>query len=201
MTWRLSSAEFARLKGEGNRRALRALVDSGEPPGLLAYVGDEPAGWCAVAPRDAYPRLDRSRVLARVDDRAVWSVSCFYVAKPFRRSGLSLALLEAAVAHARTRGARIVEGYPVEPRTGAMPDVFAWTGLASTFRSAGFREVARRSASRPILRRGLRGPAGRGGGRAGRGRKDGPGPGRKEGSRSRGSRDSPRPRKGSAPGR
>jgi GNAT superfamily N-acetyltransferase len=160
MTWRLSSADFARLKGEGNRRALRALVDSGEPPGLLAYVGDEPAAWCAVAPREAYPRLDRSRVLARVDDQPVWSVSCFYVARPFRRSGLSLALLEAAVAHARERGARIVEGYPIEPRQGRVPDVFVWTGLASTFREAGFQEVARRSETRPILRRGVggRGP-------------------------------------------
>ena len=33
-----------------------------------------------------------------------------------------------------------------------MPDVFAWTGMASAFRKAGFREVARRSAGRPIMR-------------------------------------------------
>lgn len=168
MTWRLLSPEYERQKGEGNRRALRSLVDSREPPGLLAYVGDEPAGWCAVAPREAYPRLERSRVLERVDDRPVWSVVCFYIAKPFRRSGLSGALLEAAVAHARKRGARIVEGYPVEPRKGAMPDVFAWTGLASTFRRAGFREVARRSDTRPILRRTVRGPGAGKGSAAGR---------------------------------
>jgi len=90
--------------------------------------------------------------LARVDSKAVWSVTCLFVARPFRRAGVSVQLLRAAAGHARSRGAAIVEGYPVEPRTDAMPDAFAWTGLVSAFRKAGFREVARRSATRPIMR-------------------------------------------------
>jgi GNAT superfamily N-acetyltransferase len=151
MWTRLPSAEFATGKGAGNKRAFRRLVESGVPPGILAYRGGEPVGWCAVAPRSAYRRLERSRVLAAVDDQPVWSVVCFFVARPYRRHGLTAMLLRAATDYAVKRGARIVEGYPVDSAKTA--DAFAWTGLASAFRRAGFREVARRSPTRPIMRR------------------------------------------------
>jgi len=152
MYWRLPRKEFERRKGEGNRRALRKLAGAGTPPGLLAYFDAEPVGWCALAPREAYPVLERSRLLARVDEKPVWSVVCFFVARPHRSRGLTRALVRAAVAFARKHGAKIVEGYPVEPRKGHAPDIFVWTGLPGTFRSAGFKEVARRSPTRPIVR-------------------------------------------------
>lgn len=90
MWWRLSRSQFAEGKGEGNRLALRRLVEEDEVPGLLAYAQGEPVAWCALGPREAYPALERSRVLKRVDDAAVWSVVCFFVAKPFRRRGLTV---------------------------------------------------------------------------------------------------------------
>lgn len=152
MFWKQSSPDFNRLKGSGNRAAMRRIVTRGEVPGILAYEGETPVGWCAVAPREAYPRLDRSRVLKRIDEEPVWSIVCFFVARTHRRRGLTVSLLKAAVAHARKAGAKIVEGYPVEPRKGAMPDVFAYTGLASAFLAAGFEEAARRSPVRPIMR-------------------------------------------------
>jgi GNAT superfamily N-acetyltransferase len=153
MTWRLSRADFVRGKGEGNRKAFRAVVRSGAEPGVLAYAGGEAVGWCAVAPREVYPALGRSRILAPVDDRPVWSVSCLFVTKAFRRSGLSVALIRAAAEHAAAHGAAVVEAYPVEPYSPTMPAPFAWTGTASAFRKAGFTEVARRSRTRPIMRR------------------------------------------------
>ncbi|GMV97276.1 MAG: hypothetical protein AMXMBFR83_16340 [Phycisphaerae bacterium] len=153
MFWRLARTEFQRRKGPGNRRALKALVESGRVPGILAYQGTEPVGWCAVAPRSEYPALSRSRVLKPVDDAPVWSISCLFVDRRWRRRGISVALLEAAVEHVRRRGGTLVEGYPVEPRQNRMPDVFAWTGLSSAFRKAGFSECARRSPTRPIMRR------------------------------------------------
>ena len=156
MYWRLPRKEVERRKGEGNRRLLRKLAGSGTPPGLLAYLDGEPVGWCALAPREVYPVLGRSRVLARVDEKPVWSVVCFFVARRHRSRGVSRALVRAAVAFARKHGAKIAEGYPVEPRKGRAPDVFLWTGLPGTFLTAGFKEVARRSPTRPILRRALR---------------------------------------------
>lgn len=151
MAWRLSASAFEAGKGAPNHDALRALVQSGAEPGLLAYAGDRPAGWIALAPREQYVRLERSKTLKRIDDEPVWSISCLFVAKPFRRQGVSVDLLRAACAYAASRGARIVEGYPTEP-DGALPDPFVWTGLASAFRRAGFTEVVRRSRTRPIMR-------------------------------------------------
>ena len=152
MWWRLPRRAFEEGKGAGNRRSFRRIVASGREPGVIAYSNGTPAGWCAVAPRGEFPVLSRSRVLAPVDERPVWSIVCFFVAKPFRRTGLTAALIEGAIEHARKNGASIVEGYPVEPAKGAMPDAFVYTGLASSFRRAGFVEAARRSATRPLMR-------------------------------------------------
>ena len=162
MYWRLSRSQFETMKGSGNRQAIKELVEAGEMPGLLAYAGEQAVGWCALAPREAYPVLERSRVLQRVDDQPVWSVVCFFTAKPFRRKGLTVHLLRAAVEYAAGHGARLVEGYPVEPKPKdgvdqpAVPAPFAYTGLASVFRQAGFVEVLRRSETRPIMRYNLR---------------------------------------------
>jgi GNAT superfamily N-acetyltransferase len=155
MWWRLPRAQFEKQKGAGNRRALKRLVSAGKAPGLLAYAGSEPVGWVALAPRADYPALDRSRVLARVDEKPVWSAPCFFIAKEFRGKGVSVQLLRAAAKFARQRGARILEGYPVVAKKGRMPDVFAWTGLPGTFECAGFDEILRRSPTRPIMRKRL----------------------------------------------
>jgi GNAT superfamily N-acetyltransferase len=157
MWWRLPAKEWSAGKGAGNRRALRALVASDVPPGLLAYDGGEPVGWVALAPRESYPRLLRSRTLKPIDDKPVWSISCFFVARSRRRRGVSVRLLEAAADHARRQGGKILEGYPVVGAKGTMPDVFAFTGLPGAFTAAGFREVARPSKSRRIMRRTIRG--------------------------------------------
>jgi GNAT superfamily N-acetyltransferase len=152
MWWRLKRSEFERQKGEGNRKAMKKIVDSGEVPGLLAYASGQAVAWCAVAPRETYPLLERSRTLKRVDDKPVWSIVCFFVAKPFRGKGITLKLLRAAIEYVGKQGGRIVEGYPVEPKGGRMPEAFAYTGLVSTFRRVGFVEVARGSERRPIMR-------------------------------------------------
>ena len=163
MWWRLTRSEFDERKGEKNRRAMKRLIESGEVPGLLAYSGGVPVAWCSVAPRESFSALARSRILAPVDERPVWSVVCFFVRRDFRNRGVTVALLRAAVEYVRGRGGMIVEGYPVEPKNGVTAPVFAFTGLASAFRRAGFREVARRSPTRPIMRRRFRSapPAGR----------------------------------------
>ena len=118
------------------------VPQEGAPTGLLAYSEGQPVGWCAVAPREAFVRLGTSRTLRGPDVDGGWSIACLFVARPFRRRGVSVALLRAAARYAAERGARVVEGYPVESRAEKMPDAFAWTGLAPTFVSAGY--VARR---------------------------------------------------------
>jgi GNAT superfamily N-acetyltransferase len=151
MWWRLTRSQFARQRGQKNKQALKAIVDSGQVPGLLAYAAGQPIAWCSVGPRETYPALERSRTLGRVDDKPVWSVVCFFVAKRFRRRGLMVPLLKAAVAYAGEHGAKIVEGYPVEP-TETLSGDSGYTGVVSAFRKAGFVEVLRRSEARPIMR-------------------------------------------------
>jgi len=152
MWWRLRRSEFERQKGEGNRKAMKAIVDSGEVPGILAHAGNVPVGWCSVAPRPTFPVLNRSRILKKIDESPVWSIVCFFVEKNYRNKGLSVQLLQAAIEYVKRRGGTVLEGYPVEPKKDKMPAAFAWTGLASAFRKAGFLEVARRSDTRPMMR-------------------------------------------------
>lgn len=151
MTWRLHKADFDKGKSGGNKKAIQKLARKNEPIGMIAFAGNEPAGWCAIAPREKYIRLEKSRALKPVDDQPVWSVSCFFIAKAHRRKGLSVTLLKAAVQFAKDQGAEIIEAYPVEPKDKKMPDVFAWTGIVTTYTKAGFVEVARHTV-RPILR-------------------------------------------------
>lgn len=152
MYWKLPRKEFNAGQGEGNRLDQKAIVASGRTPGLLAYVDGVPAGWCAVEPRASYPTLGRSRILKPVDDTPVWSVTCFYVDKRYRRQGLTVALLRAVVDYVSRQGGKVVEGYPTEPRHEKAPPPFVYTGLASAFLQARFVEVARRSETRPIMR-------------------------------------------------
>jgi len=152
MWWRLPNAQFEQQKGPGNRRALRRLVNAGTVPGLLAYDGSRPIGWCAAAPREEFTRLERSRILEPVDDTPVWSVVCFFVDKDYRHRGVSRELLEATKRWVQRRGGKVLEGYPVEPTKDRVPALFVFTGLAAAFASAGFEECARRSPTRPIMR-------------------------------------------------
>jgi GNAT superfamily N-acetyltransferase len=159
---RLRGGEFTRLKGDGTRRRMRRLITAGAEPGILAYAGGEPVGWCAVAPRIAYTRLAGSRVMAPVDDQPAWSVPCLFVTRPWRGRGLSARLLAEAGRFAADRGARVLEGYPIDTAGKRQADAFVWHGVLSSFTRAGFREVARRSPTRPIMRRTLRARAARG---------------------------------------
>ncbi len=157
MWWRLSRTEFTQQHGEPNRLSMKTLVDTGVIPGILAYDGNTPVGWCSIASRSEFPVLERSRILKPVDDQPVWSVVCFFVSRGQRRKGLTVQLLNAANEYAASRRASIVEGYPVEPKAGKAPDVFVYTGLYSAFIQAGFSEVLRRSPTRPIMRYLLKG--------------------------------------------
>ncbi len=151
MHWKLRGKAYDEAKGYETRQMHKSIVDSGTVTGLLAYLHGEVVGWVAVEPRSAYERLTHSKVLKPVDDREVWSVTCFFVAKKFRKQGINVELLKAAVEYVRKKGGKIVEGYPIEASK-EMPAPFAFTGTASAFVKAGFNEVARNSPTRPIFR-------------------------------------------------
>ena len=152
MWWRSTRREFEKRKGEGNRRAMQAIVDSGKVPGLLAYLGATPVGWCSVAPREEFSSLERSPVLKRLDDLPVWSMVCFYVAKRFRGQGIAEALIGGALDYVRSCGGSWVEAYPTPPKETPLAPVSSFMGLPAMFIRAGFVECARPSRSKLVMR-------------------------------------------------
>lgn len=148
MRWRMTSTAYQRSTKEQRITALDDRVREGVPVGVLAYLAGEPVGWCSIAPRETYGALERFRALARIDDAPVWSVVCFFVDSHARRRGVTLGLLRAAVDYALAQGARIIEGYPVEP--GAR--LYTYMGSPATFRQAGFHEMATMTGGRLIMR-------------------------------------------------
>jgi GNAT superfamily N-acetyltransferase len=147
MTWRLTGSQYKQLDSAGRRQALEIKVKAGTPTGILAYQGGEPIGWCSIAPRETYARLENSKVLKRFDDAPVWSVVCFFVKRDHRGQGVSVQVLKAAVAYARSQGAKIIEGYPVEPDRS-----YRFMGAPSIFERAGFQVAMSASNGRKIMR-------------------------------------------------
>jgi len=138
-------------RAQANRAGLKALVDAGNPPGLIGYRGKIPVGWISIAPREGYDKLKRSPVMKAVDERPVWSIVCFVVPTEHRGQGVAQALLRGALAYAKKQGATLVEAYPIDKPTRSNDDSM-WFGAKSMYDKAGFKEVARRKLHRPIVR-------------------------------------------------
>ena len=124
MYWRIRRKEYDSLREAERKRKMNNLIENGTIPGILTYQYDKP----------------------------IWSVVCLYINKNYRRKGLTVELLKAAKKHIKIKKGKIIEGYPVEPKSGKTADVFAWTGLASAFLETGFKEVERRPKTRSIMR-------------------------------------------------
>lgn len=157
MRWRLSSGEFRKLDSAGRKEAMRTAVRSGAPVGILGYIEGNPVGWCSVSPRESYSRLERSTTIQRIDARNTWSVICFYLDRGFRRQGLTVEFLRAAVGYARSQGAEVVEGYPVEPELDEEGNwqparSYRFMGYVSSFLKAGFQDVTPQGSPRQIVR-------------------------------------------------
>jgi GNAT superfamily N-acetyltransferase len=160
---KIRNAQWRSVPAEERARRLHEQTNCGDAEadatsGLVAYLDGEPAGWCAVEPRNVYPRLRDKRIpwAGRDEDRddaEVWAVTCFITRVGFRRRGVSRALARAAVDFARDRGARAVEGYPMITQPG---QEVIWgelhVGSRSIFRDAGFTEVSRPTVRRVVMR-------------------------------------------------
>lgn len=142
---------------------LRRQTAAGDPDapgtsGIVAYLGDEPVGWCEVGPRAGFRRVRNSPVAWRgrdedKDDATVWSAVCFVVRLGYRGRRLTYDLARGAVEHARSAGARAIEGYPMVTERGVE---VTWgelnVGPLSAFLAAGFRQVSRPTIRRAVVR-------------------------------------------------
>jgi len=146
--WRLRSTQFRQAGKEGRVAALAGQVRAGQPVGVLAYDGDDPVGWCSIAPRESYAAVLVSRVIPQVPGERVWSVVCFFIAPRARHQGLRRKLLDAACDYAAEAGAEVIEAYP-------SPDgrAYRYMGTRELYRAAGFEEVPVPPGRRPVMRR------------------------------------------------
>ena len=145
LSYRLPNQEQHELRGPDRAARLRRYAEEGAPPGVIAYIDGEPAGWCSIAPRASHHRLTHSRTIPTLDDLPVWSIVCFVVRPQFRRRGLARHLLEGAVEYARECGAPAVEGYPIDSASGKVSSAFAYVGTTSLFESVGFERALQTS--------------------------------------------------------
>jgi GNAT superfamily N-acetyltransferase len=157
MYWTTDTTQEWRQNARGgahapNKQLMRDLVAAGPPPGLIAYDGGEPVAWCRVVARATLPGLKRSTHFSTdlaIDD--VWSLPCFVVRREYRGRGLTAALATAAAELAEAQGATILEAYPWDSDERQDPAAI-YTGMASTFRRLGFREVQRKAPHKPMMR-------------------------------------------------
>lgn len=153
MYFRLKKDEFTANKADGgNKQAMHDLVWDAQPTGILGMYEGQAIAWCAFAPREHYLKLANSRVHKPIDDKPVWSITCFFIDKQFRRMGVSVAMLKGIIEYARQNNIAVIEAYPTIPTQPVLPDSFAWIGLYKSFERAGFEVVDRTSKSRPMVR-------------------------------------------------
>jgi GNAT superfamily N-acetyltransferase len=160
--WRKPGSNWMNAAAAENRADLEALVGEDPAPGLVALGDDGTAiGWVGLGPREAFPRLGRSRTLPQLPGERVWSVNCFVVARRARGRGVGDALLKAAVDYARQHGARVIEGFPAETGGARLPSASAYMGTRGMFERNGFTVAApttsKAAGGRPrvVMRRGL----------------------------------------------
>ncbi len=145
----------ARTPAQMEQGLCNRVRDRAPSPGLIAYLDDEPAGWCAVEARPAYRRLTDLAVAAASglprEDPDIWAITCFVVRPGYRECGIAKALLSGAVDHARQQGARILEAYPVDAASGTATSHELFHGVLSSFISAGFDVASRPSPGRALV--------------------------------------------------
>ncbi|WP_309128718.1 GNAT family N-acetyltransferase [Microbacterium sp.] len=156
----VSNKEWEATNVEQRREMLHDEIQAGSPPGLVAYVDGEAAGWIRIGPRTVQTRILRTRAIIAateepLDDDRVWSVTCFVVRREHRGKGLNAELLRAAVEYAQESGARLIEAYPVDTSEGMHRSNDLFHGTLSTFRAQGFRQVGTLTRGRVLVVREL----------------------------------------------
>ncbi len=153
MYFRRSKADFVEGKfDDGNKNAMKELVWQNKPTGLIGFIEDKPIAWCALAPRADYPKLEKSRIHKPIDDKVVWTITCLFIDKRYRKQGVSIALLKKVIEFAKVQKVAILEAYPTIPTQKTLPDSFLWIGVYSSFEKAGFTIVNNKSVNRPMVR-------------------------------------------------
>ncbi|MEZ4897363.1 MAG: GNAT family N-acetyltransferase [Saprospiraceae bacterium] len=143
MVWRNMAPEKYRNLKSDRKSSLKHHVETGKPVGLLAYDHGVPIGWCSVAPRDTFRKLGGEDHLEKV-----WSLTCFFVKRPYRRQGLMKSMIQAARQYAHASGAKYLEAYPVAPDSPS----YRFMGFVPLFERLSFKYVKPAGSRRQVMR-------------------------------------------------
>jgi len=152
MYFRMQSKQFSNDKYEGHKKRMHDLVKAAKPTGLIGTYKNEAVGWIAFAPREDYKRIENSRAFKRPDDKPVWSITCFFIRKEFRKMRLSESMIKAVIDFAKKKKIKILEAYPAIPYSDKVPAPFLWVGILSSFIKNGFEVVQQNGKSRAMVR-------------------------------------------------
>jgi len=142
MWWRAESRKvWNQIRGAEAKKTFKSLVKNGVAHGILAFAADEPVGWCSFGPRRDFPSLERVRAYKHNDTKDVWSITCFFIHRKWRRKGLARGLLRAALEAMQKRGVKTVEAYPsTTTKDGRrLSSGLAWTGPVKIYEETGFK--------------------------------------------------------------
>ena len=147
MVWRATPAEAKHPDGASRKSALQQRIHTGTTIGILGYLDNEPVAWCSIAPRSSYRRLV-TITETNAPEEYIWSLACFFVIRRLRGHGITQHLIAAAVKFAQSRGATIIEAYPVDHDSPS----YRFMGFVPTFELAGFHEIGRAGNRRHVFR-------------------------------------------------
>ncbi|MEX1247402.1 MAG: GNAT family N-acetyltransferase [Anaerolineales bacterium] len=147
MAWRpLPGDRSKATNAERRKKAMKRIVSTGTPVGILGYQDGRPVAWCSIAPRGSYRSLGGAEYPG-VNEERIWSLVCFFVPRPLRGQGIMRQLLQQAIKTARKHGARVVEAYPVDPDSPS----YRFMGFVANFKEAGFTETGRAGSRRHVM--------------------------------------------------
>jgi GNAT superfamily N-acetyltransferase len=127
-----------------NRAEKEARVREGRAHAALVYDGARCVGWCQFGPTDELPRIKRRR--AHLDGLTVlpdWRITCFFVDREYRRSGVAATALEGALDEIARLGGGTVESYPEDTEGRSVSSSFLHNATVSMFESQGFERTRR----------------------------------------------------------
>ena len=138
---------------EGNREVKRRLVDEGNAHAALVFDHDRAVAWCQYGTPEELPRIyHRKEYEATISQPANYRLTCFFVDRDYRRSGLSEIVLRGALDLIAQAGGGVVEAFPQDTQGAKISASFLYNGTRSLFEKAGFTYVQPKGKNHCVMR-------------------------------------------------